>query len=117
RRSPALAAALIGAILWGLPGATRSARAEDPKAPPPGEEARKENVERLEKDLRKLATGGHAADHKDDIRKIIESLGVLGGVDGEALKLALQALTGQSDLGTPRQFREWWNDHKKDTNW
>jgi hypothetical protein len=34
-----------------------------------------------------------------------------------ALRKALQELTGQANLTRPRQFREWWNDHKKDANW
>jgi len=38
-------------------------------------------------------------------------------VYGAALRKALQALTGQSQLTKPKQFRDWWNDHKKDTNW
>ena len=36
---------------------------------------------------------------------------------GVAIRKALQALTGQVNLTRPRQFREWWNDHKKDANW
>jgi hypothetical protein len=251
----ALLAACLG--LLGAPGGTPEARAEDPKAVDATETARRENVERLERDLRKMASSGRAAEKKAEIRKVIESLGVLGGVDGakacldglafddadvekdvlqvletvkspklvaplgaliehkdyrrrfrlhaamahtfaviadasaiehltalvrsedaavvaagadalatfrgaphakrvepvrrmldkfestwnlkmsvkledrvrqahaekewdvfgKALKAALQALTGQSDLATPRQFRDWWNDHKKATNW
>lgn len=38
-------------------------------------------------------------------------------VYGAALRRSLQALTGQTQLTRPRQFREWWNDHKKATNW
>jgi hypothetical protein len=38
-------------------------------------------------------------------------------VFGAALRKSLQALTGQSQLTHPRQFREWWNDAKKKTNW
>jgi hypothetical protein len=38
-------------------------------------------------------------------------------VYGAACRRALQALTGQAQLVRPRQFREWWNDHKKATNW
>ena len=38
-------------------------------------------------------------------------------VYGAALRRALQALTGQSQLTRPRQFRDWWNDHKKDPAW
>lgn len=38
-------------------------------------------------------------------------------VYGTALRRALQALTGQTQLSHPRQFREWWNDHKKATDW
>ena len=38
-------------------------------------------------------------------------------VFGAALRRALQALTGQTNLARPREYREWWNDHKKDTNW
>lgn len=38
-------------------------------------------------------------------------------VYGAALRRALQALTGQTGLSWPRQFRDWWNDHKKDTDW
>jgi hypothetical protein len=38
-------------------------------------------------------------------------------VYGSALRRSLQALTGQSQLTKPRQFREWWNDAKKATNW
>ena len=38
-------------------------------------------------------------------------------VVGKPLRLALQALTGQANLTHPREFREWWNDHKKATNW
>ncbi len=36
---------------------------------------------------------------------------------GNQLKKALQALTGQAQLNRPREFRDWWNEHKKDTNW
>jgi hypothetical protein len=38
-------------------------------------------------------------------------------VYGVALRKALQALTGQPNLTRPRQFRDWWNDHKHDANW
>lgn len=38
-------------------------------------------------------------------------------VYGAALRKALQALTGQTHLTRPKQFRDWWNDHKKATNW
>lgn len=38
-------------------------------------------------------------------------------VYGAALRRSLQALTGQTQLTRPRQFREWWNDHKKKDNW
>jgi len=38
-------------------------------------------------------------------------------VYGAALRRALQALTGQSQLTRAKQFRDWWNDHKKATNW
>ncbi len=38
-------------------------------------------------------------------------------VYGAALRRALQALTGQTHLTRPKQFRDWWNDHKKATNW
>jgi hypothetical protein len=38
-------------------------------------------------------------------------------VFGTAVRKALQALTGQTNLSHPREFREWWNDHKKATNW
>ena len=38
-------------------------------------------------------------------------------VFGAALRKALQNLTGQANLTRPRQFRDWWNDHKHDANW
>jgi hypothetical protein len=34
-----------------------------------------------------------------------------------ALRRSLQALTGQTGLSFPRQFRDWWNDHKKSKDW
>lgn len=36
---------------------------------------------------------------------------------GAAVRKALQALTGQSQLTTSKQFRQWWNKNKKATNW
>ena len=36
---------------------------------------------------------------------------------GVALRKSLQALTGQVNLTRPRQFRDWWNDHKHEANW
>jgi hypothetical protein len=36
---------------------------------------------------------------------------------GKPLRAALQALTGQPNLSSPRDFRVWWNDNKKATNW
>ena len=36
---------------------------------------------------------------------------------GAAVRKALQALTGQTQLSTSRQFRDWWNSNKKATNW
>ncbi len=38
-------------------------------------------------------------------------------VYGAAVRKALQSLTGQSQLSSSRQFRDWWNEHKKATNW
>jgi HEAT repeat protein len=38
-------------------------------------------------------------------------------VYGKQLRAALQALTGQPNLSSPRDFRVWWNDNKKATNW
>jgi hypothetical protein len=38
-------------------------------------------------------------------------------VFGASLRKALQALTGQAQLSRPKQFRDWWNDNKKATNW
>ncbi len=38
-------------------------------------------------------------------------------VYGASLRKAIQALSGQSQFTRPRQFRDWWNDHKKATNW
>jgi hypothetical protein len=38
-------------------------------------------------------------------------------VYGKALRVALQALTGQPNLTHPREFRSWWNDNKKATDW
>jgi hypothetical protein len=38
-------------------------------------------------------------------------------VYGKALRAALQALTGQPNLTHPREFRNWWNDNKKATDW
>lgn len=38
-------------------------------------------------------------------------------VFGANVRKALQALTGQAQLNRPREFRDWWNEHKKETNW
>ena len=38
-------------------------------------------------------------------------------VYGGSLRKSLQSLTGQPNLTRPRQFRDWWNDHKHDANW
>src|SRR5262245_4673638 len=38
-------------------------------------------------------------------------------VFGQALRKSLQALTGQAQPSRPRQFRDWWNDHKHESNW
>jgi hypothetical protein len=36
---------------------------------------------------------------------------------GDALLKSLHALTGQTDLFRPADFRQWWNDHKRDSDW
>ena len=67
--------------------------AEDPAPPPSAEEiARRENVERLEKDVRRMATAPWAASKKDEIRKAVEALGVLGGTAAAKATLAALAL-------------------------
>lgn len=38
-------------------------------------------------------------------------------VYGASVRKALQAMTGQSQLTRPKEFRDWWNDHKRATNW
>lgn len=38
-------------------------------------------------------------------------------VYGAAVRRAVQALTGQTQLSRAKEFRDWWNDHKKATNW
>jgi hypothetical protein len=38
-------------------------------------------------------------------------------VYGASCRKALQALTGQNQFTRPREFRDWWNEHKKATNW
>jgi hypothetical protein len=38
-------------------------------------------------------------------------------VYGKAVRAALQALTGRQDITRPHEFRRWWNDHKKRTDW
>lgn len=81
-----LLAALLGtAGILGL----RRAHAGEP-APTVSEAARKEAVERLERDVRKMANSPRVAEKKDEIRKDLESLAVLGGADGA--KASLEAL-------------------------
>ncbi len=82
----ALLAAVLGAAL-GL-GGPAPARAGDDGAAE--ESARRENVERIEKDLRRMANSPRAAEKKEDVRKAIEALTVLGGTD--AAKAALAAI-------------------------
>jgi hypothetical protein len=36
---------------------------------------------------------------------------------GMRVRVALQVLTGQGHLTKAKEFRDWWNDHKKATNW
>jgi hypothetical protein len=38
-------------------------------------------------------------------------------VFGQAIRKSLQSLTGQVNLTRPKQFRDWWNDHKHDATW
>jgi hypothetical protein len=82
-----LAALLFVAVCGPLTGAPR-ANAEE--APSNEETARKENIERLGKDLRRMASSPRAAEKKDEIRKALEALGVLGGP--LAAKASLEAL-------------------------
>jgi hypothetical protein len=64
------------------------ARAED--APSPEEIAKRENIERLGKDLRRMATSPRAPEKKDEIKKSLEALAVLGGP--LSAKASLEAL-------------------------
>ena len=90
--SPLLAGALwaLALSVTGAPGA----RADGPAAPPPppsvSDLARKESIERLEKDLRRMANSPRAPEKKDEILKDLEALGALGGAD--AAKAGLEAL-------------------------
>ena len=36
---------------------------------------------------------------------------------GRTVRTALQALTGEQQLTRPQEWRDWWNDHKKRTDW
>ena len=36
---------------------------------------------------------------------------------GASVRKAIQALSGQKQLTRPREFRDWWNENKKATNW
>ena len=80
-------------LALGLLAAGPAARADDP---PPTEmdaamaAARAAKLKDLKKDLKKWAQGAYAADHKDDILKILDALAVLGGLD--AAKAALEAV-------------------------
>ena len=38
-------------------------------------------------------------------------------VYGRSVRSALQALTGEQTLTRPQEWREWWNDNKKRTDW
>src|SRR5438128_89429 len=83
----AVALSLCAAVATGA-ARPRTARAEDPLSPT--EAAKKESIERLEKDLRRTANSPRAEKQKDEIVKALESLGVLGGP--EAGKASLAAL-------------------------
>jgi hypothetical protein len=87
-----LVAVPLGCLLAlaGAPSGSRVARAEDAPAVSPDETAKKENIERLEKSLRRLAGSPRAPEKKDEIRKALEALAVLGGPP--AAKAALEAL-------------------------
>ena len=82
-----VALSLIAALAAGT-ACPRAARAEDPLSP--AETAKKESIERLEKDLRRMANSPRAEKQKDEIVRALESLGVLGGP--EAGKASLPAL-------------------------
>lgn len=89
-----LVATLVAAAV--LVGAAPSrASAEGPAAPPapaptPLETARKENVERLQKELRKAASSPRAAKEREQITAALDALIVLGGAD--AARASLEAL-------------------------
>jgi hypothetical protein len=86
-KSVPCAVLLLLAVLAGLSPAGSALAEETPTA---ADEARREAVDRLRRDLKKMAAGPYAAAKKDEILKDIEALAVLGGVDGA--KAALEAL-------------------------
>jgi hypothetical protein len=109
RRFPALAAAALVAAWVTAAGAPPPARGED--APSAIEEARRENIERLEKDVRRLATSPWAAQKKDEIRKAVAALGDLGGP--AAAKATLGALALDDDVVEQDVMKVVERDHSK----
>ena len=77
-RRPIVAALVLLALLASAAVLAPAARAEDPPLSPT-EAARKESIERLEKDLKRMANNPRAEKYKDEITKALDSLGVLGG--------------------------------------
>ena len=85
----AFMAALVFGVVSGAVPAARFASAED--ALSPAELAKKESIERLEKDLRRMANSPRAEKQKEEMVKALESLGVLGGASAGKASLAALA--------------------------
>src|SRR6187397_2408819 len=90
---PLTAIVLAAAHLAGAVPAARFAHAED--AVSGAEQAKKESIERLEKDLRRLANSPRVEQKKDEILKTLESLAVLGGVPAGKASLAALAFDNE----------------------
>ncbi len=104
RRAPIAALVVAGFLVAGLWIPAATARADDPApaASTPLEAARKENVERLGKELRKLCSSPRAAKERAEIDAALESLVALGGVDA-ALEM-LGALAFDDDATEKKVF-------------
>ena len=85
-----------------LAGPARGDDPAKPASPVPLAVARKENIERLEKELRRLATSPRAAKERGAIDAAIESLVILGGAD--AASALLEALAFDDDATEKKVF-------------